>query len=44
MKQSRLDNFFNIVYKGKTKTISSTPNNTPIFNSIQNNTKINPLY
>lgn len=43
MKQSRLDNFFNIVYKDKTKTISSTPNNTPIFNSIQNNTKINPF-
>ena len=43
MKQSKLDNFFNIIYKGKTKTISSTPNNTPIFNSIQNNTKINPF-
>lgn len=43
MKQSTLDNFFNIVYKDKTKTISSTPNNTPIFNSIQNNTKINPF-
>ena len=51
MKQTKLDNFFNIKYKNKKKLINmedkqlinNTPNNTPKYGAINNTISINPF-
>tara|TARA_B100000963_G_C22605447_1_gene662285 strand:+ start:1345 stop:1926 length:582 start_codon:yes stop_codon:yes gene_type:complete len=51
MKQTRLDSFFNIKYKKNKQLINkkdkqlinNTPNNTPVYEAINNTTSINPF-